>query len=154
MGYEITIEHEPGRHLAVMRFESTPEEMPAKMGGAFGTVAAHLRGAGVPITGPAVSCYQMLEDHFEVASGFVVAGPFEPGGGVEPLQLPDVDVASTTHIGPYDTLGRAYDALKDGVLELGRKVDESSVMWEEYLDGPQVPPERTRTLVHWPLLPA
>ena len=68
--------------------------------------------------------------------------------------LPDVDVVSTTHVGPYDTLGRAYDALKDGVVDLGRKVDESSVMWEEYLDGPQVPPEQTRTLVHWPLLPA
>lgn len=153
MGYDITIEREPGRYLAVLRFDTTPQDLAGKMGAAFGTVAAHLARAGVPITGPAATCYEMDGDVFHVASGFFVDGPFEPGEGVEPLRLPEVDVATTTHVGPYDELGRAYDAIREGAPEHGRRVDESAAMWEEYLDGPQTPPAQRRTIVHWPLLP-
>ena len=153
MSYDVTIGHEHGRHLAVSRFDARPEEMGAKQGQAFGKVAGYLGGIGVPIEGPAVSCYERGEDTFHVSSGFVVAGPIEDADGVEPLQLPDVDIATTTHVGPYEQLGQAYDALKEGVTAQGRQVDEAAMMWEEYLTGPEVPPEETTTVVHWPLLP-
>lgn len=151
MSYEVTIGHESGRHLAVNRFDARPEDMGAEQGRAFGTVAAYLGRIGVPIEGPAVSCYEMGENVFHVSSGFVVGAPVAAGDGVEPLQLPDVDIATTTHVGPYDQLGQAYDALKEGVAAQGRAVDESAMMWEEYLTGPEVPPEETTTVVHWPL---
>jgi effector-binding domain-containing protein len=154
MGYDIQIESEQGRHLAVRRFDATPEEMGAQMGAAFGGVATYLRRIGVPVSGPAMSCYEMEGDDFHVASGFVVTGPFEEGDGVEHLQLPVREVVTTTHVGPYEKLGEAYDALKEWARGEGRAVDEDTMMWEEYLDGPQTPPEQTRTVVHWPLRPA
>jgi effector-binding domain-containing protein len=152
MGYDVTIEQEQGRHLAVQRFDARPEEISARMGAAFGAVMGRLRALGLSATGPAVSCYEMEGEAFHIAAGFVVAGPFEAGGGVEPLQLPVREVATAMHVGPYEELGRAYDALREGAAAQGRAVDESSMMWEEYLDGPQTPPEQTRTLVHWPLV--
>lgn len=153
MDYDVTVTHESGRHLAVKRFDARPEEMGAHMAGVFGAVAAHLERVGTPIAGPAVSCYTLGEDTFHVAAGFVVPGPFAPGDGVEPLQLPEVDVVTTTHLGPYDGLAAAYDAVKAGAREHGREVDEAAMMWEEYWSPPETPPEQTRTVVYWPLLP-
>ena len=42
MTYEITRLKEPVRYLAVTRFSARPDEIGAHIGGAFGTVAAHL----------------------------------------------------------------------------------------------------------------
>ncbi|WP_406022344.1 GyrI-like domain-containing protein [Nocardioides sp. NBC_00850] len=154
MKYDVTIEHENGRFLAVHAFEGRPDEMAEMQGQAFGTVAEHLAAIGVPIEGAAVSCYEMSDDSFHVSSGFVVGGPIAPGDGVESLRLPDVDVASTTHIGPYNQLGMAYEALKEGAEAKERHVDASAIMWEEYLTGPDSPPDEITTVVHWPLEPA
>jgi effector-binding domain-containing protein len=154
--YDVTLTHETGRHLAVVRYDARPEDMGRKAGEAFGTVAAYLARIGVPVAGPAVSCYDMADyagagDVFHVASGFVVEGPFEPGEGVEPIQLPEREVVTTTHIGPYEELGKAYDALKQGAAGQGRQAEEAGLMWEEYWSGPEVPPAETRTVVFWPV---
>ncbi len=151
MAYEITIMREPGRHLAVTRFDARPEEMGARAGQAFGTVAARLAALGIGTEGPAVACYGTGEVVFHVAMGFVVSGPIEAGDGVEPLQLPAVEVATTTHVGPYEQLGKAYDAIQEGARSRGREVDEAGLMWEEYWTGPDTPPEQHRTVVSWPL---
>lgn len=154
MDYEVTISHESGRHLAVVRFDARPEEMAEQHGRAFGAVAAYLARAGVTVSGPAMSRYEMGENGvFHVASGFVVPGPFEGEGEVVHLQLPETDVAMTTHLGPYDSLGEAYDALRRQARTLGREVDEEGPMWEEYWTGPEAPPEQTRTVVSWPVKP-
>ena len=73
---------------------------------------------------------------------------------MEPFQLPECEVATTVHLGPYDQLGQAYDALKEGAAAQGRKVEEAGIMWEEYWTGPEAPPEETRTVVFWPVVPA
>ncbi len=153
MSYEVTIDHENGRHLAVHEFEARTEEMSQQMGEAFGQVMGHLQRIGADIAGPPASCYR-TEGGMRVAAGFVVAGPVEPGPGVEPFRLPDVDTATTVHAGAYDQLGDAYDALRDGAREQGREVDPQGLMWEEYVTEPDLPPAQLRTVVHWSLLPA
>lgn len=152
MSYQVTIDHESGRHLAVHEFDAVPEQMSAQMGQAFEAVVSHLMQVGAAVTGPPASCYRG-GDAMHVAAGFVVEGPVEPGPGVGTLQLPDADTATTMHTGPYDQLGNAYDALSDGARENGREVDPEGLMWEEYLTEPDLPPEELRTLVHWSLLP-
>lgn len=152
--YDVEFAHETGRHLAVVRYDARPEDIGRKAGEAFGAVAGYLARIGVAVTGPAVTCYDMGEDVFHVASGFVVEGPFEPGGGVEPFQLPEGEVATTTHIGPYDQLGKAYDAVRESARAQGRDVEDAGMMWEEYWSGPEAPPEETRTVVFWPVKPA
>jgi effector-binding domain-containing protein len=151
--YEVTYAHESGRQLAVVSYEARPEDIGRKAGEAFGTVAAYLARIGVAVTGPAVSCYTMGPETFQVASGFVVSGPFEPGEGVEPYRLPEGEVATTTHVGAYDQLGKAYDALREGVAAQGRRLVETGLMWEEYWSGPEAPPEETRTVIFWPVEP-
>jgi effector-binding domain-containing protein len=155
MGYDIQISRESGRHVAVSSFEAPPDQVGEHQAAAFGAVAAYLARAGVDITGPAVSRYEPAGDNgFRVSSGFVVAGDFPAGDGVEHLRLPECEVGTTVHVGPYERLGDAYEALRRGVQNAGREIDEPGPMWEEYLTGPETPPDQMRTVVTWPLTPA
>ncbi|GAA4880323.1 GyrI-like domain-containing protein [Actinomycetospora straminea] len=153
MGHDdVTITRETGRRLAAVHYEARTEDIGAKAGEAFRRVAGHLARTGVPITGPAVSVFVADEDAFSVTSGFVVDSDVEPGEGIEPFRLPEVEVATTTHLGPYDELDKAYDALGRGAAAHGRRVDDTGPMWEEYWSGPDTPPTQTRTVVSRPLV--
>lgn len=152
--HDITFTHESGRRVAVVCYQARPQEIAAKAGEAFGRVAEHLARTGTPVTGPAVSCYTTGPEVFDVASGFVVGEGAEPGDGVEVDELPTCEVATTTHVGPYEELGTAYDELREGVAAKGRRLVEDGIMWEEYWSPPGTPPELTRTVVCWPVVPA
>ena len=156
MGHDddVTITHEIGRRLAVVHYEARREDIASKAGEAFRRVAVHLARVGVPIAGPAVSVFEANEDAFFVTSGFVVEREFEPGEGVEPFRLPEVEVAATSHVGPYEELDKAYEALGRGATARGRRVDDTGPMWEEYWSGPETPPAETRTVVFRPLMPS
>jgi effector-binding domain-containing protein len=153
MSYEVQTVREPGRHVAVTRFEASPVEMAGKVGPAFATVIARLGTLGIAPAGPAVCVYETAGAQFRVAAGFVVDRPVGSDGTVVPLQLPATEVATTTHTGAYEDLGKAYDALASQSRERGREVDRAAPMWEEYWSTPGVPPEQTRTVVSWPLRP-
>ncbi|MGH3345943.1 MAG: GyrI-like domain-containing protein [Nocardioides sp.] len=149
---DIRIEHEKGRHLAVARFEADLEAMAEKMGEAFGRVGAALGRAHVPPVGPAMAFYDIRPDGMTVSAGFLVPHPVERDGDVRPLQLPPCEVVRAEHLGPYDDLPATYERIRKAAADHGRDLDETQ-MWEEYLTGPETPPEQTRTLVSWPLLP-
>ena len=149
---DIRIEHEQGRHLAVTSFEADLGAMAEKMGEAFGTVAVALGRARIPPVGPAMACYDIRPDGMTVSAGFLVPHPVEPDGDVRPLQLPACEVVRAEHVGPYDDLPATYERIRKAAADHDRDLDETR-MWEEYLTGPETPPEQTRTLVSWPLLP-
>jgi effector-binding domain-containing protein len=150
MSYEITERHEPDRHLAVVRFTATPNQIGARTAAAFGAVYQYLGRHGLTPLGPPVSCYDVRAHTFDVRAGCVVAVPVEAEGEVEPYDLPGGPALTTVHVGPYDELSKAYDALEAHAREFGQKL-ETTMMWEEYLTGPDVPREQMRTAVHWPL---
>lgn len=154
MAHEVDIRTVTSRTVAVTRFTVTHVElgqMAAKMGAAYGAVMAHLRRIGAVASGPAIAHYEHGPDGFTVAAGFPVGEGFTPGDGVEALVLPAGDVAHTTHMGSYETLTSAYEDLRAAAADMGRPVDESAPMWDEYWTGPEAAPEETRTEVFWPL---
>lgn len=150
MDYDVRIMEEPGRHLAVTRFRAEPEQIAARIGPAFGTVMAYLDRHGLRPSGPAVGYYDIAGERFDVAAGFVVPAAIEAEVDVEPLTLPAGEVLSTLHVGSYAELPKAYDALQTEATRLGRELDRS-VMWEEYLTGPDTPERLQCTLVTWPV---
>lgn len=152
MDYQLQIIEEPGRNLAVTRFKAEISQIGEQMGAAFAVVTAYVAVHEVEVIGPAIAYYDMEPDGFTVAAGFVVAEPIAGDGTVVPLSLPVTEVATTTHVGSYEDLPKAYDALKRGVHDLGREPDDAA-MWEEYWSPPDAPPEETRTIIFWPLKP-
>ncbi|WP_438853947.1 GyrI-like domain-containing protein [Agromyces sp. M3QZ16-3] len=156
MPYDVRIVSVPHRHLAVVRERTTFAGIPAVMASAFERVAAVLGPRGLLGDGPAIGRYSGMDpatDAVTVSAGFVVGGPIEAEGDVVPDELPAVEVATTTHLGPYDRVSEAYDAIAAAMSLHGRELDEST-MWEEYWSPPGTPDEETRTVVYCPLRPA
>jgi effector-binding domain-containing protein len=155
MTYQVEVIAVPARTLAVSRFHVVEGDLPAigeRMGAAFERVMTALRAARVTVAGPPVAQYERTGDGFDIAAGFPIGAPVDlAADDLTCLEAPAVEVAHTTHCGPYEELPRAYDALHEHAAEVGRALDDRAPMWEEYLTGPETPPEATRTEVYWPL---
>ena len=53
------------------------------------------------------------------------------------------------HIGPYDTVGPAYEALTQYVKANG--YEPAGPAYEFYFSGPETPPEEIRTQIAFPV---
>jgi effector-binding domain-containing protein len=153
MDYKVELKDLERQHVAVVKFRATPEEIGEKVGAAFQAVVDHLAETGGHIKGPAFAVYdQTSADGFDVSAGFPVLGPIEGDGHVVPAELPACQAAVTEHIGGYDELPQAYEAIGVWMRANGRHARDTT-MWEEYWSEPSSPPEETRTVVIWPLKP-
>jgi effector-binding domain-containing protein len=153
MDYEVRVRTVPARSMAAMKFRSTVAELPSRMKTVFGAVMGYMSKAGICPSGPAVTLYdQVTDDVFDVTAGFYVPSAIPGDQNVVAGVVPAGEVATTTHLGPYDGLPQAYQALQDWMRAHGRK-PAGTAMWEEYLTGPETPPNQTRTDIFWPLAP-
>lgn len=153
MEYDVRIVHEPSRNLVVRVLHTTADEVGPRIRPALEQVREYLVRRGAPPAGPAVAYAERVRDGVIVAVGFTVPRDLDGDGDVMPFQLPDTDVVTTTHIGSYQDLPYAYDALKRGAAAHGREVDEVGGMWEEDWTGQDAFPEQPRIEVFWPLKP-
>jgi effector-binding domain-containing protein len=152
MAYEIEVKTLTKHDVAAVKFRAAVSELPQHMGPAFGAVLEYLARNGIQPEGPAVASYVPLPDNvFDVAAGFLVAAPIEGDGHVVKVELPAAEVVTTEHVGPYEGLPQAYQAIQGWLQREGREPGE--LMWEEYLTGPETPPAETRTIVYWLLKP-
>ena len=62
--------------------------------------------------------------------GVQALSPFEPSGDVIALSTPGGTAATVTHLGPYERLGEAYEAILAWLAQNGREPGEMS--WEVY----------------------
>lgn len=151
MPYQVHTINLNARHLAVRKFAGDLTTIGQQMGEAFGAVMAYAGRAGVQVQGPAFAVYDMHPNGtFDVAAGFPVSAPVDGDGNVVPYELPACEAATTTHIGPYDALSDAYAAIEAWIKENSRE-PLSSIMWDEYWSGPEVPQDQARTEIFQPL---
>jgi effector-binding domain-containing protein len=138
--YQIKERELTARATAVVRAELTPEQIKNWIGAAYGRVEAAVNGAGVPIAGPPFARYRVLEGsprRFEVEAGFPLAEavpPDVPLGDVRRSGLPAGRAAVTVHVGPYDAMELAYEALERWIA--GHGGAPQGPAWETYLTEP------------------
>ena len=150
MDYEMQIETLQPTATAVVTATLPVAGIGPFVGEAFGLVMQALQAQHAFPVGPPFARYRMHGDTFEVSAGFPVAAPITAADRVVPASLPGGQVASTVHLGAYDEVSRAYDAILAWLPT--QHLAPAGDPWEQYLDGPEV--AQPRTLVHLPVAPA
>ncbi|HYN47341.1 MAG TPA: GyrI-like domain-containing protein [Candidatus Nanopelagicales bacterium] len=138
--------------VAAIRSVVGAEDIPDFMSDALSLVAAALREAGVAPAGPPFARYFAGgPDGLDMAAGFPVAEPFLAAGVVHPGELPAGPAAVATHVGQYQGLEAAWNALRERVGALGRPLGDNP--WEVYVVAPgsDVDEAEWRTELVWPL---
>ena len=135
---------------AVIRARLAADQVPTWMPTAFEEVFAELARQGVEPAGPPFARYVFHPGVLEVEAGVPVAEPLVAWGRVAPGTLPAGPVAVTTHVGPYEGLDKALDALTEWIDE--HDGEPTGAHWENYFSDPvaEPDPEKWRTDVYLP----
>jgi effector-binding domain-containing protein len=108
----------------------------ATYGSVFNFLATH---DSLPV-GPPFARYQQLGGgRFQVEAGFPVAQAIQGEGDVIASVLPGGLVATTLHIGPYEAMEPAYEAVASWVDQQGG--ERTGDPWEVYFSDPQEEPD-------------
>lgn len=128
-------------------------EIPQVMAACFALLGeAFARAKAVP-AGPPLSHYLDYDARW---STFEVGFPICPlhaealrDAGLAIGETPAGKVMQGRHVGPYDTLHLAYDAMTNAMHR--DRLEGTHDMWERYLSPPETPPAEVETEIMWPV---
>ena len=126
--------------------------MAAVIGPLYGRIMAYVGELGAAPTGaPFVAYYNMDMADLDIEVGFPVDRALPSRGDLAAGVLAAGDYGSCMHIGPYDQVGPAYNALTEFIQQQGRT--PTGIAYEFYFNSPQeTAPEQLQTLVVFPLV--
>ena len=153
MQYHVETRHQARLPYVAMRTTVPMAEIGPAMGEQFGRLYGWLGAHRVtPVDAPWARYLSVGTDEVEMEIAAPVAEEVAGDGTAISGVLPECEVATTMHVGPYDRLPEAYVAVAAWLREQG--AEPSGAMWEVYLDGPdsQPDPSRWRTLVCYPYM--
>jgi effector-binding domain-containing protein len=139
MPYDIRSEILPAQITAVIAARVPMTEISDWLPNAYDDVFGTLSRQGIEPVGPPFARYDLQGDAFFLEAGAPVARPVAGEGRVVPGTLPSGPVAITTHVGPYDRLGDAVDALTAWVVAQGST--PAGAHWEVYYSDPIAEPD-------------
>jgi effector-binding domain-containing protein len=151
MNYTVHLEQFPGHALAIVKRQAPKAQLSKVIPEACGTVwtairALHIKG------GRHVAVY--LDNVYNLEIGVELSSPIAPHGEVLPSSLPAGPVATTTHLGPYQNLGAAHEAIHQWCKAHHR--EPIRPCWETYghwQDAWNTDPSQIRTDVYYLLKP-
>lgn len=146
----VTVQTVPSRKLAAVRRRVTIGAVGGAWKPALDQVWAFLRAhPGLRTDGHNVFVYHhpaSRDAPMDVDFGVEVIRTFDREGEVAPAAAPAGKVAMAVHVGPYDQLRRAHDAIHAWRAETGRAFAGTS--WEIYGDGSDDPSKLETTVCY------
>jgi effector-binding domain-containing protein len=123
------------------------------LGPTYAAVAEVVVRGGFRFAGPPFARFRPLDEEFaefDVEAGFPVAGEGSTSNDVEVSSLPGGTMAVVVHIGPYDAMLPAYQAIFDWMAERDARAEGPA--WEVYHSDPdeQPDPATWRTEIYQP----
>jgi effector-binding domain-containing protein len=135
MGYDIVVETAQTELVAAVRARVPISGIAQAWKPALDQVWAFLRANSGLRPGHNLFLYHHPErrnDAMDIDFGVQVASPFEPEGHVQCVKTPAGTVARTIHVGPYERLGDAHNAIHAWCAANSRNIAGAS--WETYGD--------------------
>jgi AraC family transcriptional regulator len=140
--YDIVERSVPAQYTAVVRGEMPADQLSTWLAETYQSVAGYLARAGIAPAGPPFARYTFLADAVAIEAGFPVGFEVPGESVVEPSVLPGGPVAVTTHMGRYEDLEHAYQAVLGWLRARGRV--PTGPHWEVYFTDPNAEPDPTR----------
>lgn len=140
--YEVETRNLDAQPTLVVRGKVAMAEIKDFLERAYHLIAERTAECGAHFAGPPFARYRPLDaefSEFEVEAGFPVIVQVPCSGEVEPSELPAGPAAVTYHVGPYDEMKPAYDAVLAWVEEQGVVADGPA--WEVYHSDPSAEPD-------------
>ncbi len=139
MAYEIKLLDLPDQFTLGVRSIMPAGKLPEFFGKAFGGIMTYLGDLGENPSGMPYAAYFNLDmNAIDIEAGFPVAKKIAGRAEIKPGIIPAGKFVSTLHIGSYETLNIAYDALVLWAKE--NSYEPSGVSYEYYLNDPSSDP--------------
>ena len=128
MQYQVHVEQVEPQLTAVIRLRADPSYFSQVVPQACGEVWNYFRSSGLPRPGRHLALY--LDEQGNIEVGAEVGQPFTGNDRVVCSSTPGGRVATTAHLGPYDRLGGAHDAVRKWCAAHGQAL--AGPFWEVY----------------------
>jgi effector-binding domain-containing protein len=150
LAYSCEIKDQPERPTLSVRARAAVQDLPQLFGQTYGALMQYMNEMGTQPAGmPFAAYYNMDMQNLDVEIGFPVTKPLPDRGEIKCVALSAGKYASTMHVGPYDAVGPAYEALTQYVKAHG--YEPTGVAYEFYFSEPETPPEKNQTQIVFPL---
>lgn len=150
MSYHCELKTQAPQPALSVRTHATAQDLPSLFGRVYGGIMQYLQELGEQPAGMPFAAYYSLDmENLDVEVGFPVAHKVNGKGEIQASEFPGGRLASVLHLGPYDQVGPAYDALLQWIKDHG--LETTGVVYELYYSGPETPPQETKTEIVFPL---
>ncbi len=156
MQYEIRVLEVESYPVAAVRMVIPWGNFSEVLGPTFGEIAMHLAMTGTAITNAPLVLYHSMDvttadgdGDVELEIAIPIATPFPETERVKNSNVPGGIAAFTTHMGPYEEISKAYQAIQAWLQQFGH--ESTGVFWEVYMTDPETTPDPAdyRTDVYW-----
>jgi len=152
MSYEVTVKKLDPQPVVSIRTTCHAAEIGATLSEILPEVFSYLRKQGLYPSGPPFTRYHgFSETQVDIEGGMPVAAAVSGEGRIEGGELPGGEAATTVHMGPYEKLPEAHDALHLWMRE--EKKEPAGPQWEYYWTDPGKEPDasKRKTELVWPI---
>jgi effector-binding domain-containing protein len=151
MSYQCEAVNKPAQPTFSIRTTTSVRDLAQVLGKAFSAIIGYLGELGEqPVGAPFVAYYNMDMENLDIEIGFPIARTLPSKGDIQAGAMPGGKYATCLHIGPYNEVGSAYDALTQWMQENG--YEATGVAYEIYLNDPgQTSPQELQTQIMFPL---
>jgi effector-binding domain-containing protein len=151
MSYNCELLERPAQPVLSIRTRAALQNLPQVLGPAYGAIAQYLGQKGQqPAGAPFVAYYNTDMQNLDMEIGFPVTGQIPGEGEIQANEIPGGKLLTCLHVGPYDKVGAAYEAMQQW-LEVNAR-EAIGVAYEFYLNDPMATaPEALQTQIIFPL---
>jgi effector-binding domain-containing protein len=151
MSYQCELLNRSAQPTLAIRTRAAVRNLPQVVGQAYGAIMQYAGLLGVQPSGaPFVAYHNMDMQDMDIEIGFPFAQELAGHANIQAGEIPGGKAVACMHIGPYDQVGGAYEALQRWIG--ANNFVPAGVAYEFYLNDPQItPPSELQTQVVFPL---